>query len=74
MSVDADLRPSFLAGSDEAARCVREGELRLSKYAFGPARSPSAGAIEEAVIEQIDRIEKYLVDYRFKIKRRDEGL
>ena len=65
MRVDADLRVHFTACS-ETLTAISKRELRLSKWAFGPARDGSHEAVEEAVNKQLHRIFKYET-YGFKM-------
>ena len=58
MRVDASLRVSFEA-SQETLSAIARRELRLTKYAFGPARDGSVQGVEEAIAKQVERIFKY---------------
>ena len=58
VKVDRSLQVRFLA-SEETRLAIRRRELRLTKYAFGPARDQTVAAIEEAILRQTHRIYKY---------------
>lgn len=65
MRVRRDLHVEFTA-SAATRRAVAKRELRLTNFAFGPAREPTEAAIEEAISKQIHRIFKYEA-YGFKL-------
>ena len=66
MRVDRQLRPTFEASAEARTRISRR-ELALTQYAFGPAHSLRRDHIEEAITKQVDRIDKYMRTYGFRL-------
>lgn len=59
MRVDHRLRPSFQMEANTKA-CIHRRELRLSRFAFGPARDRDRLAVEASITKQLCRCAKYL--------------
>ena len=66
MRVGRDLMPSYMM-SQETRQCIERRELKLTKYAFGPAKESSLYWIHEAIEKQLQRITKYQ-KYGFKLE------